>query len=249
MVHVDDRYRKALILYLARWVTPRRFRRMQEVVKERTRYITVVLENIYHPHNANAVLRSAEAMGLQDVHIVEDAVPFTPSKGVSMGTARWLSLHRYQDPRVAVSRLREEGYRIIATTPHRTPTPVDEFDVTRGKCAFFFGGELPGLSDAVLEAADEYLTIPMYGFVESLNISVTAGIVLHNVVQRLRKTDIPWRLTSSEQEALLLSWLRRRIPHHKELEEVFWKDPSPYLEALASSEVLGDSTPEEASSS
>ncbi|MEM5948412.1 RNA methyltransferase [Spirochaetia bacterium 38H-sp] len=212
----------ALTEYLKQYVTSERLARMEEILSLRTRYIVLGLENIYHPHNANAVLRTCDAMGVQDIHIIEDANRFSPSDGVALGTSKWLSLYRYKSAETAIAELRKSGYRIIATTPHHNPTPLEEVDIEAGPCVFFFGGEVSGLREVVLDNADEYLAIPMYGFVESLNISVSAGMVLQSVVSKLRKSSVDWRLSDYEREELLLDWLRKSIRNVDAIEKRFY---------------------------
>lgn len=219
---MDRDERLALIDFLKNYVTEERFARMEQVLALRTRYVCLGLENIYHPHNANAVLRTCDAMGVQDIHIIEDANRFSPSGGVALGTAGWLSLYKYQAAEEAISGLKKAGYRIFATTPHHNPTPLDEIDIEKGPCAFFFGGEVSGLRDVVLDNADEYLAIPMYGFVESLNISVSAGMVLQSIISRLRKSNIDWSLDKEESEIILLDWLRKSIKNVDAIEKRFY---------------------------
>ncbi|MCK4543523.1 MAG: TrmH family RNA methyltransferase, partial [Spirochaetales bacterium] len=110
-----------LINYLIGFITPERHARMQAVLAKRTRYLTVVLEDLYQAHNASAVLRSCDGFGVQDVHIVEGRNSFRVNEEIALGTAQWLTLHRYKgrqnNSREAVKTLRKQGYRIVATSP------------------------------------------------------------------------------------------------------------------------------------
>lgn len=240
-----------LIEYLSDFVTHRRLARMQAVLEERTRYLTVVLEDIYQPHNASAVLRSCDSCGVQDVHILEKRNSYRVNPGVELGTAQWLTLRRYRldhgspgaggpaqaesvAPKAgatvttpnpvgaALTDLRARGYRIVATTPHTEDVGLQEFDLSAGKVALCFGTEMEGLSEELLAEADEYLRIPMYGFVESFNISVSAAIILYTLTQRLRRQEqTPWRLTEDERQELLLDWLRSSVKESSRLERRF----------------------------
>lgn len=214
-----------LITYLSQFVTAPRLEKMNRVLNFRTRYLTVVLEDIYQPHNASAVLRSCDGFGIQDVHIIENRNSYRVNPGVELGTSQWLSLHRYnsgeQNTFEAVRRLQNEGYRIVATSPHADDTDLEDFDLSRGKTALFFGNELDGLSPALLEQADEYMKIPMFGFVESFNISVSCALTLHHLVHKLHTGEGDWRLGSSEREELLLQWLRTSIKNWETIEENF----------------------------
>ena len=220
---MDDRAER--IAYLEAFVSSRRAERMRAVLAERTRYLTVALEEIYQPHNASAVLRSCDSLGVQDVHVIESRNRYRLNPGVELGTAQWLSLYRYgaHDGGTisAIETLRAHGYRIVATSPHRGQVTPDAFDLTAGPAALLFGTEMDGLSGEALELADEYLVIPMFGFVESFNISVSAAIILHSLMSRLRVSGIDYHLTSDEQSAILLSWLRASVKRVDLLEQQF----------------------------
>jgi tRNA (guanosine-2'-O-)-methyltransferase len=220
---MERQERRTRIEYLSGFVTERRLARFHEVLNQRTRYITVALEDIYQPHNASAVLRSCDGFGVQDAYIIENRNSYTVNPGVELGTRQWLTLHRFSGEEYntsrAITRLRSSGYRIVATTPHTGDVPLEEFDLTAGPAAFFFGNELDGLSETMLEEADEYMRIPMYGFVESFNISVSCALTLHHLSHRLRGSDLPWRLSGKEREELLLQWLRSSIKRVDEIEK------------------------------
>ncbi len=217
--------RDRLIDYLARFVTAERHARMHAVLAERTRYLTVAVEDIYQPHNASAVLRTCDCFGVQDVHIIENRNEYRLNPGVELGTAQWLTLHRYRDGEnntpTAIDSLRAAGYRVVATTPHTNQVALEELDLRAGPVALLFGNELDGLSDTALEAADEHLVIPMYGFVESFNISVSAAIVLHHLAHALRASDLDYRLDEEERRDIELAWLRSSIRRVEALEREF----------------------------
>lgn len=223
----EERSEADLIEFFRRFITAERWERMNSALEGRTRYLTVVLEDIFQPHNASAVLRSCDAFGIQDVHIVENRNSFRISSGVALGTNRWLDIHRWRDKKAdntrrAVLALKEQGYRIVATTPHTDDTDLEAFDLSAGKAAFLFGNELDGLSPAAMELAGEYMKIPMHGFVESLNISVCCAVVLHHLTWKMRETEIAGGLLSeAERSSLLLNWLRKSVKNAPRLEEHF----------------------------
>ena len=167
---------------------------IKRVLSNRTRYITVCLEDIYQSQNASAVLRSSEAFGLQDVHIIENSNSFSINPNVVRGSDKWLTIHRYFNSACptsdAISSLRSNGYRIVATSPHVDGVALEDFDLTKGKVAVFFGNEHNGVSQTLLDQADEYLYIPMYGFTESFNISVAAAMTIHTLRGKLHEQDI-----------------------------------------------------------
>lgn len=202
--------------FLKEFISKRRYNRFQEVLQYRTRYLTVLLEDIYQSHNASAVLRSCDCLGIQDVHIVENRNTFTLSPDVALGSSKWVTLFHYNKAEAnnteeAFRYLKSKGYRIIATSPHRKSVSLGEFDLAKGKSALLFGTELTGLSDYALENADEYLYIPMFGFTESFNISVTVAIVLYDLVTRLHTSDLSWKLCPEEMNELALNWTRNSL--------------------------------------
>ncbi len=218
---------KELIEYFKTFITEQRLYKMENILSLRTRYLTVVLENIYQPHNASAVLRSCDGFGIQDVHIIENSNSYRINPGVSLGTSQWLTMHNYskekENSKTAIETLKKTGYRIVATTPHREDKNLEIFDLPKGKIALFFGTEMHGLSDIVLENADEFMKIPMYGFVESFNISVSCALSLHNLSHRLRESDIDWTLNPKEKEEVLLEWMRKSVKNAASLEEEYYR--------------------------
>ena len=208
--------KKQLTEYLSGYVTNERFNLFTNIIEERTRYLTVVLEDIYQPQNASAVLRSCDCFGVQDVHIIENRNEFTLNPQVELGSSKWLTLKKYNEEennsRLALRKLKEQGYRIVATSPHENDTFLENFDLEKGKTALVFGSELPGISEVIQEEADEFLKIPMYGFTESFNISVSAAIVLHHLTLNLKKMPKPvWELNEDEKNELIFEWLKKTI--------------------------------------
>jgi len=206
---------KELISFLEQFTTDERKDQLREIVEQRTRYITVGLENIYQTQNGSAVLRSCDCFGIQDIHIIENENQFDINPQVVIGATKWLHLHKYNqeanNTRSTLHKLKAEGYRIVATTPHLNDVNLNEFDLKKGKAAFIFGNEREGISNIVMEEADEYMRIPMHGFSESLNISVCAAITLQHMSHQLRNSDISWKLSDQETDNLHLEWLLKTI--------------------------------------
>ena len=203
--------RRALARFLAHAVTDHKRDLMAAVVEQRTRYITVVLEEIYQPHNASACIRSCDCFGVQDVHIIEGVNPYRVNREIALGAARWLSLHKYGQPghantAEAVAAVRKAGYAIAATTLREGSIPLAEVPLDR-KVALLFGSEEGGLSETAHTLADYHVHIPMVGFTQSFNISVSVALSLYELTGRLRRSDLPWQLSAEEREELQLSWL------------------------------------------
>ncbi len=217
---------KGLIEYLQNIITDHRRQLFNEVIENRTNYLTVVLEDIFQAQNASAVLRTCDCFGIQDVHVIENRNEYNVNPDVALGASKWLNLHKYNEEEnntlSTIHALKESGYRIIATTPHTDDVDLEAFDLTKGKAALFFGSEQPGLSDIVMDNADEFLKIPMYGFTESFNISVSAAIILHHLSFELKKTDIAWQLSEDEKSEVLLNWLRKSIKNSEVIEKDYY---------------------------
>ncbi len=199
-----------LLKYLQNHITDRRQELFKEVLARRTRHFTVVTEDVYQLHNTSAVMRTCDVFGIQDLHVVEEKLGKRVDREIAMGAQKWVSLNRYDSIETCMDTLKQQDYQLIATTPHNESTLLHEFDVTK-KSAFFFGKEREGLSDTVLNNADGYLKIPMYGFTESLNISVSAAIILQDVVTRLKQSDIDWKLSEEEKHEIELMWTKNTL--------------------------------------
>ncbi len=198
-----------LLNYLLTFISENKQQKFREIILHRTRHITIVMEDIFQPHNASAVLRSCDCFGIQDVHIIENKNPFEVNPDVALGSAKWLNLIKYNktahNTTECLSGLKEKGYRIIATTPHKDDFTPENFPLDN-KFALVFGTELEGLTDHALSMADMFIQIPMYGFTESLNISVSAAIMVHTLTGRLCRSEINWRLSDEEMTETLLMW-------------------------------------------
>lgn len=207
--------KEALIEHLKEFATPKRVETLQRVLESRTNYLTVVLEDIYQPQNASAVLRSADGFGIQNVHIIENNHEYMINPMVEKGASSWLSLNSYNreenNTKRAIQALKADGYRIVATTPHTDDVNLENFDITKGKTAIVFGTEVTGISDIVREEADEFLKIPMHGFSESFNISVSAAIVMHHLRLKMEQSNVEWQLSKDEFNEVLLEWLSKTV--------------------------------------
>jgi len=201
--------------------------KFQKNIQNRTRHITVLLENLFQPHNASAVLRSCDCFGVQDIHIIENYNKYTTNREIDMGSSKWLNLYKYNQAEhntvEAINHLKSKGYKIVATTPHTDDCTIDELPIDQ-PVALMFGTELTGLTDIALEHADAYVKLPMYGFTESYNISVSVALALFNVTERIRKdNNINWRLSENEQDEILLDWSKKVVKHSSKVEAILNK--------------------------
>jgi tRNA (guanosine-2'-O-)-methyltransferase len=210
-----------LIEYLEKFVTDKRKELFFDIIRHRTRYITVAMEDIFQSQNASAVLRTCDCLGIQDVHIIENYNKYQVNPDVALGAHKWLSLKKYNSKTLdntedAIINLKKNGYRIIATSPHKNEIDLTNFDLNKGKAAFLFGNEKQGLSKKALAMSDEFVTIPMFGFTESYNISVSAAILLYQLIIQLKiSKDIDWRVSDEEKNDILLDWFMISIRNSK----------------------------------
>jgi tRNA (guanosine-2'-O-)-methyltransferase len=215
-----------LLQFLAGFVSPRRRRRLERVLDHRTRHLAVVLEDINHPHNAGACLRTCDGLGVQDVHVIENTTRFSVGRKVELGAAQWLTIVRHNsavnNTLACFETLRRDGYRVVALAP-RADESVYDYDI-RARTALVFGNELKGLTASAAENVDGLLSIPMFGFTESFNISVSVAIALSTLATRLRRLDIAWELSGDERRSLWGDWIRAALgPKAEALERAFHK--------------------------
>ncbi len=216
--------KQKLLQFLRKHMTDKRSDRFEEVLKYRTRHFTVAIEDVYQERNASAVVRTADCFGIQDVHIIENYNEYKLSKEIAKGSDKWVDVCIYDEKKnnslVCMDKLRKKGYKIIATTPHAGDQLIQDYDISE-RSAIFLGGEKEGLSKPVLDQADGFVKIPMYGFTESFNLSVAGALVLYDLTTRLHQSGIPWQLSEEEKAELRLDWTIRTIASARFLIEKF----------------------------
>ena len=205
-----------LLEYLFEYLTTRRKALFNKVIEQRTNYFTVASQDVYQLHNTSAVIRTCDVFGIQNVHVIEENLPKRIDREIAMGAQKWVDVNRYSSTKECLKKLRSEGYRIIATTPHEDSVMLDDFDIS-SPAAIFFGTEKDGLSEEILEQADSTLKIPMVGFTESLNISVSAAIILQSLTQKLRNSEYNWKFSEEEKLNLKLKWSKKTIKNSDEI--------------------------------
>ncbi len=211
--------------HFSQYITDHRKGIIEKVLNERTRHLTLVLENIYQSQNASAVVRTCECFGLQDIYIIENDSKYSVNKQVLKGANKWIDLHRYKmksfnNTEICFRGLKEQGYQILVTDPSPDGMPINEIPTDR-KLAIVMGSEVHGASEFALAHADQKVFIPMQGFTESLNISVSAAICLNTLLTKLRGANYPWQLTDQEKETLRLQWYRKVVRRSDLIEREF----------------------------
>jgi len=213
--------------HLANYITDHKKNFVNQVLDQRTRHVTIVLEEIFQSQNASAVIRTCECMGLQDIHIIENEVKYSINRRVLKGSYKWVDMHKYRTrektgTEQCFAELKREGYKILVTDP--SPDGKSIYDIpVDNKLAIVMGNELNGTSAYALAHADEKVHIPMYGFTESLNISVSAALCLQAVLPRLRQSDVHWQLTDVEKAFIRLQWYRKMVRRCEIVEREFLK--------------------------
>jgi len=207
--------KEKLLNYLSQFVTENKRKKMDEVLDKRTRYLTIVLEDIYQPQNASAVIRTCDCFGIQDLYIIENKNKFKTNPDVTLGSAKWVNTIKFKKRNAnntldCINELKSKGYRIIATSPHDKDVNLDDLPLDC-KIALFMGNEKEGVSEDVINHADGFMKIPMSGFTESLNISVSAAICIHHLMQKLWNSPFEWRLSEQEREGIKLLWMKKII--------------------------------------
>ncbi|EIW91002.1 RNA methyltransferase, TrmH family [Capnocytophaga sp. oral taxon 412 str. F0487] len=205
-----------LLTYLEHFITEERKERFLQVISARTNHFTVAMEDVFQMHNTSAVVRTCEVFGVQQAHSIEGRFGKRLDAKIAMGAQKWVDVFRYNDTQSCIDALRVQGYQIVATTPHKDAYFLNDFDISK-KSAFFFGTEKEGLSQQVLSQADTYLKIPMVGFTESLNISVAVAIVLQQLTDKLRRSQVAWQLTDEERLSTLINWTKKSIRNVKDV--------------------------------
>jgi tRNA (guanosine-2'-O-)-methyltransferase len=221
---MEEQNKERLLEYLLSFASKNKKELFNKLLPQRTRHITVILEDIFQPQNASAVLRTCDCFGIQDVHIIENQNEYQINPRVVHGASDWLNLYKYDQQQnntiYCLDRLKERGYKIVATTPHTESVSLHDLSLDQ-PTALLFGTEKDGLSEIAMNAADDHMYIPMYGFTESFNISVSAAICLHHLTHRMRQSDIEWQLSKEEQLELNLHWVKNALKDPEGLEKRF----------------------------
>jgi len=211
-----------LLNYLEGFLTENRKEGFLRVLQNRTKHFTIAMEDVYQLHNTSAVMRSCEVFGIQELNVIEQKFGKRIDSEIAMGAQKWVDVFRYNSVQSCLDTMRAKGYQIIATTPHDDSCFLHEFDITK-PAALFFGTESEGLSEEVLQQADGFLKIPMVGYTESLNISVSAAIIIQDITNRLRQSNLNWKLSEDEMLEKRLDWARKSIKDIEYIERKYWE--------------------------
>jgi tRNA (guanosine-2'-O-)-methyltransferase len=201
-------------------VSPSKRELLDLISSERTKYLTVVLEDIVKEFNSSAVLRSCDCFGVQELNIIAENQEFEVQRDIAKGANNWVDVNTYSGSNSPGTRcikdLKDKGYRVIATSPHAEKS-IDQISIDQ-PIALVFGTEGDGISENIAASADELVKIPMYGFTESFNISVSAALILNQLRNRLEASDLRWKLNEEEQTILKIKWCTKIIRNGERVE-------------------------------
>ncbi len=221
-----DEDSRALLEFLSQYVSEGKKEAMEKVLDSRTRHLTIVLEDIYQPQNASAVVRSCDCFGVQDLHVIENENDYTLNPRVVHGASKWVDIISYNEgdhnSSDCFTRLKLDGYRLIGMVCEPEARSIYELPVDN-PVALVFGTEKDGISAVAREYCDELITIPMYGFTESFNISVSAALAMSILSQKIFNSELPWHLSEQERQELKLRWSRKVVHRSDILEKEFLK--------------------------
>jgi len=193
------------------FLLPQRIERLKEVLADRVLSVTLVLENLHKDYNISAILRTCESFGIQNVHVVPQPGEGKVFRTVTQGCHKWLTIHRHDDVSTCLQDLREKGFRILAGAFREDAVPLERTDFS-GRVALVFSNELEGADPVVLDQVDGFFVIPMSGFSQSLNVSVAAGIVIHEALRYKVKTGEELeRIPPEESGRILKEWVKKSV--------------------------------------
>lgn len=222
---MDLSQKQALVEHLSQFINEPRRDLLQNILAQRTRHFTVVIEDVYQSQNASAAVRTCECLGLQEMHIIENRNEYRLNADVVKGASKWIEINRHKDEGEdntlhCMQSLKARGYKIAAMTLQEDVIDLETLPIDE-KLALCFGAEDSGLTDTVLKASDYFVKIPILGFTQSYNLSVSVGISLYHLTSRLRHSSLSWQLTEQEQLDLYIDWLRKSTPKGDKLVEQF----------------------------
>ncbi|MBV2224933.1 MAG: RNA methyltransferase [Cloacibacterium sp.] len=206
--------------YLKQFLTDERLSKIEYFSQESSDFVLPVMEDVYQFRNAAAIVRSVEACGFHHVVALEEENVFNPNLKVTKGAETWVKVEKMPNNLYSLKEIKNRGYKILAVSPENNATMLPDYKV-KEPIALVFGTELEGVSDEILEFADETLAIPMYGFTKSFNVSVAAAICMYELKQKLMKSGIDYKLSEEKLLEMKIRWTVNSIRSGEELLERF----------------------------
>ena len=206
--------------YLQQFLTDERLSKIEHFSKESSDFVLPVMEDVYQFRNAAAIVRSVEACGFHHVVALEEENVFNLNLKVTKGAETWVQVEKMPNNLDSLKEIKSRGYRILAVSPEKNATMLPDYEV-KEPIALVFGTELEGVSDEILDFADETLAIPMFGFTKSFNVSVAAAICMYELKQKLMKSGIEYQLSDEKLLELKIRWAKNSIKSSEQILERF----------------------------
>ncbi|ROH97555.1 TrmH family RNA methyltransferase [Chryseobacterium daecheongense] len=209
--------------YLKQFLTEERLGKIEHFSQESSDFVLPVMEDVYQFRNAAAIVRSVEACGFHKVIAMEEENVFNPNLTVTKGAETWVEVEKMPKNIDSLRTIKNRGYKILAVSPEKNAVMLPDYQITE-PIALVFGTELEGVSDEVIEFADETLAIPMYGFTKSFNVSVAAGICMYELKQKLLHSGIDYKLDQEKLLKMKIRWSVNSIRSGAQIFEKYLKD-------------------------
>lgn len=223
MFSIDIIQKQRLYTYLTELITPQKLTKIENLAKNRSQFIVPVIEDIYQFRNAGAIIRSMEAFAFQKLIALEKNNKFIPEGAVARGADKWITIQFMKSGRESLLEIKKAGYQLVAVSPEKQAVNLSDFEITK-PLALIFGTEFEGVTQETLEIADECIKIPMYGFTESLNVSVAAGISFYEMRKKLENSNLEWKMTEEEMLDLKIKWAKASVSSGEEIAEHYLKN-------------------------
>lgn len=197
--------------YIKQFLTEERLQKIEHFSAESSDFVLPVMEDIFQFRNAAAIVRSVEACGFHKIVAMESENVFNPNLRVTKGAENWVEVEKLPHHLDSLQKIKNRGYKILAVSPEKNATMLPDYDL-KEPVALVFGTEKEGVTEEILNFADETLAIPMYGFTKSFNVSVAAAICMYELKQKLIKSNIDYKLSGEKLWEIKIRWAKNSIP-------------------------------------
>lgn len=209
--------------YLKQFLTEERLRKIEHFAPESSDFVLPVLEDVYQFRNAAAIVRSVEACGFHKVVALQEENNFEPNLKVTKGADTWVEVEKLPRNMESFQKIKDKGYKIVAVSLESNAKMLPDYEITE-PIALVFGTEMEGVSQEILDFADETLAIPMYGFTRSFNVSVAASICMYELKQKLMKSDVDYKLNEEKLLRKKILWTVNSMRSGDQIFEKYLRD-------------------------
>lgn len=208
--------------YLKQFLTDERQSKIEHFAPESSDFVLPVLEDVYQFRNAAAILRSVEACGFHKVVALQEENNFEPNLKVTKGADTWVEVEKLPRNMESFQKIKDKGYKIVVVSLENNAKMLPEYEITE-PIALVFGTEMEGVSQEILDFADETLAIPMYGFTRSFNVSVAASLCMYELKQKLIKSDMDYKLNEEKLLRMKIRWAVNSIKSGEQILDRYLK--------------------------